>query len=78
MLSPDKLKFLRLIHDVTQKEIGDEMGTSKNYISMMENGKRSYSKEQHNKYVNAVYKVSAKNKSKEKEVENEENKKEAD
>ncbi|MBV4427607.1 helix-turn-helix domain-containing protein [Clostridium tyrobutyricum] len=72
MLSPDKLKFLRLIHDVTQKEIGDEMGTSKNYISMMENGKRSYSKEQHNRYVNAVYKVSSikKNKKVEEEQDN--------
>lgn len=72
MLSPDKLKFLRLIRDVTQKEIGDEMGTSKNYISMMENGKRSYSKEQHNRYVNAVYKVSSikKNKKVEEEQDN--------
>jgi transcriptional regulator with XRE-family HTH domain len=72
VLSPDKLKFLRLIHDVTQKEIGDEMGTSKNYISMMENGKRSYSKEQHNRYVNAVYKVSSikKNKKVEEEQDN--------
>lgn len=72
MLSPDKLKFLRLIHDVTQKEIGDEMGTSKNYISMMENGKHGYSKAQHDKYVNAVYKVSSikKNKKVEEEQDN--------
>jgi transcriptional regulator with XRE-family HTH domain len=64
VLNPSKLKLLRLINDITQKELATEMGVSKNYISMVENGKRGYSQEQHDRYVNAIYKVSADKKKK--------------
>lgn len=66
MLSPEKLKYLRQLHNLSQKEIGDELGISKNYICMIENRKHTFSKEQHDRYVAAVYKVSAK-KNKQKE-----------
>lgn len=66
MLSPEKMKFLRQLHNLSQKDIGDYMGVSKNYISMIENRKHPYSKEQHDKYINAIYAVStAKKKQKE-------------
>lgn len=51
------MKLVRLLNNVTQKEIGDIMGVSKNYISMVENGKHYYSSEQCNKYLNAIYKI---------------------
>jgi len=57
MLSPQKLKYLRLLHDLTQSEVGKEMGVTKNYISELENGKAQYSEDQQNKFVNAIYKV---------------------
>ncbi|WP_123052969.1 helix-turn-helix transcriptional regulator [Clostridium sp. JN-1] len=66
MLSAEKMKFLRQLHNLSQKDIGDYMGVSKNYISMIENRKHPYSKEQHDKYINAIYAVStAKKKQKE-------------
>lgn len=58
MLSPEKMKFLRQLHNLSQKDVGDYMGVSKNYISMIENRKHPYSKEQHDKYINAIYAVS--------------------
>ena len=58
MLSPGKMKFLRQLHNLSQKDVGDYMGVSKNYISMVENGKHYYSKEQHDRYINAIYAVS--------------------
>lgn len=58
MLSPSKLKYLRLLHNLTQTDIAKELHVTKNYISQIENGKLTYSQEQHNKIVNAIYKVS--------------------
>lgn len=57
MLSADKLKHLRLLHGISQIELGKEMGITKNYISMVENRKQNYTQEWHDKYVNAIYKV---------------------
>lgn len=57
MLSAEKIKYLRLLHGVTQQEVGDFLGVSKNYISMIETGKRSYSSEMHDKIINAIYSI---------------------
>ncbi|EPY6472013.1 helix-turn-helix transcriptional regulator [Clostridium sporogenes] len=57
MLSAEKLKFLRLLHNISQKDLGAEMGISKNYISMIENRKEGYSQDWHDRYVKAVYKI---------------------
>lgn len=62
MLSPSKLKYLRLLHNLTQTEVGKEIGASKNYISEVENGKNNYTQEQHDKIVNAIYTVSERKK----------------
>ena len=64
ILSAEKLKHLRLIHNLTQTNIADEMGISRNYISMVENRTSEYTKEWHDKYVNAVYIAYAKKKNK--------------
>ncbi|MFT5872844.1 MAG: transcriptional regulator with XRE-family HTH domain [Clostridium sp.] len=50
-----QLKHLRIVHELTQSKIADELGISRNYISMVENGTRKYSKEWHDNYVNTIY-----------------------
>ncbi|WP_406542435.1 helix-turn-helix domain-containing protein [Clostridium ljungdahlii] len=66
MLSPERMKFLCQLHNLSQKDIGDYMGVSKNYISQIENRKHTFSHEQYEKYINAIYAVStAKKKQKE-------------
>ena len=62
MLSAEKLKHLRLLHGITQQELGNEMGISKNLISMVEHRKQKYTEEWHNKYVNALYVVAGEKK----------------
>lgn len=57
MLSAEKLKYLRLLHDITQVELGKELGISRNYISMVENRKESFSEEWCNNCVNAIYRI---------------------
>lgn len=57
MLSPEKLKFLRQLHNITQIELGKEMKISKNYISMIENRKTNYTEEWEQKYIQAIYKI---------------------
>ncbi|KMT21503.1 helix-turn-helix domain-containing protein [Clostridium cylindrosporum] len=69
MLSPEKLKMLRLVHGVTLQNVGDEMGVSKNYISMIENRKVSLSEEQYHKLVDAIYAAHRKKNSKQEDVE---------
>lgn len=55
MLSPGKLKFLRVLHNLTQTEVAKKLGVTKNYISEVENGKAQYSEIQQNKIVTAIY-----------------------
>ncbi|AKA71225.1 helix-turn-helix domain-containing protein [Clostridium scatologenes] len=62
MLSAEKMKHLRLLHGISQVELGKEMGISKNLISMVENRKQNYTQEWHDKYINAIYKVAAEKK----------------
>lgn len=69
MLSPEKLKFLRLLHGISQTELGKEMeGISKNYISMVENRKVNYTEAWEKKYIQAVY-IIAERKKNEKNIE---------
>lgn len=58
MLSPEKLKYLRLLHNLNQTDVARRIGATKNYISEVENGKAVYSQEMHDKIVNAIYKAS--------------------
>lgn len=65
MLSAEKLKFLRLLHNINQTELGKEMdGISKNYINMVETRKVSYSEEWEQKYIKEIYKIAEHKKNK--------------
>lgn len=68
MLSAEKLKYLRLLHNLTQKDVADALGCKRNYISMLENRKQNMSQEWHDKYVATIYKV-AEEKKKQQNVE---------
>ena len=70
MLNSEELKVLRLVHNVTQQELGDAIGTSKNYISCLETGKKRYTEEQYNKIVNAIYQIAEDKKLKSEKVGN--------
>lgn len=57
MLNAIELKHLRLIHDLTQLEVANELNMTRNYISIIESGRRVYSREWHDNYVNTIYKL---------------------
>lgn len=57
MLSPEKLKLIRLLKKKTQKEIADKIGCSKQYITMMENRKRPIKQEYYEKWIKALNSV---------------------
>lgn len=69
MLSAEKLKFLRLLHNLTQQDVAEKMGCKRTYISMIENRKENYSEEWHNRYVDAIYQVAEEKKQQEKAIE---------
>lgn len=53
----ERLRYLRVLYDLNQTEIGKSIGTSRNYISQVENAKLQISKEQYNKLINAIYRI---------------------
>ena len=55
MLS-EALRLLRVFHDMKQKDLADELGLSKSYISEIENGNRTPSFEVIEKYA-AFFKI---------------------
>lgn len=60
MLTAEKLKFLRMLHNLTQKEVAEYLGVTRNYISQVENGKLTYSKEKCKEILNAIYTLASK------------------
>ena len=53
----ERLRYLRVLYQLNQTQIGKSIGTSRNYISQVENGKLQISKEQYNKLINATYRI---------------------
>lgn len=81
MLSVEKLKHLRLLQNLSQSNIANVLGVSKNYISMLENRKQNFSEDFYTRWLNAIYKLSSMSPSQQKEYINrlkEEAKKEID
>jgi len=64
MLSPEKLKFLRALHGLTQTEVAKKVPCTKNYLSEVEGGKAQYSDKQSLKIINAIYMAHAEKKTK--------------
>lgn len=57
MSKGERLRYLRVLYQLNQTQIGKAIGTSRNYISQVENGKLQISKEQYNKLINAIYRI---------------------
>ncbi|AKN32316.1 hypothetical protein Ccar_16180 [Clostridium carboxidivorans P7] len=55
MLSEKKLKEIRLIKNLSLQDVGDRIGCSKNYVSMLENGKKPFNQEFYRKWIDALY-----------------------
>ncbi|NME94596.1 helix-turn-helix transcriptional regulator [Clostridium cochlearium] len=69
MLSQEKMKFLRVLHNISQKELAKEIGCTRNHISMVENRKNVCTEEFYKNYIKAIYKISqAKNETIEEKV----------
>lgn len=64
MLSPEKIKFLRVLHGLTQTEVAKKIPCTKNYLSEVEGGKAQYSEQQSLKIINAIYVAHAEKKDK--------------
>ncbi|WP_195514688.1 helix-turn-helix domain-containing protein [Paraclostridium bifermentans] len=53
----ERLRYLRILYGLNQTQIGKSIGTSRNYISQLENEILPVSKEQYNRLVNAIYRI---------------------
>lgn len=57
MSKGERLRYLRILYGLNQTQIGKSIGTSRNYISQVENEILPVSKEQYNRLVNAIYRI---------------------
>ena len=57
MLSGDRLKFLRYLHDRTQAEIADWCNLSIRYVGMVEAGDMIPTEETYRNILNAIYQI---------------------
>lgn len=57
MRKNERLRYLRCLYQLNQTQIGKAIGTSRNYISQVENEKLPISEEQYNKLINAIYRI---------------------
>ncbi|WP_317412197.1 helix-turn-helix transcriptional regulator [Clostridium baratii] len=57
MRRSERLRYLRLIYNLSQAEIGKEMGTTRNYISQLENEKLAMSEDKFKEIVDTIYKI---------------------
>ncbi len=57
MSKGERLRYLRILYGLNQTQIGKSIGTSRNYISQLENEILPVSKEQYNKLINAIYRI---------------------
>lgn len=57
MRKSERLRYLRLIYNLSQAEIGKEMGTTRNYISQLENEKLVMSEDKFKEIVDTIYKI---------------------
>lgn len=53
----ERIKYTRLLYGIGQKEIGQALGTSKQYISMIENNKTEATDDKLIEIINMVYKL---------------------
>ncbi len=57
MRRSERLKYLRIIYNLSQKDIAQELGITRNYLSQLENEKLVMSDEKFNEIVDCIYKI---------------------
>lgn len=57
MSKGERLRYLRILYGLNQTQIGKSIGTSRNYISQLENEILPISKAQYERLVNAIYRI---------------------
>lgn len=55
MLSGDKLKFLRIYHGITQKQMAEYIGKSDRWVRKVESGDERPTREVYADWLNACY-----------------------
>lgn len=59
MLPLEHLKRLRRSEDITQQQLGDVLGCTKNYISQLENNKLPLSENFYERWIKAIHLLSS-------------------
>ena len=57
MRKSERLKYLRIIYNLSQKDIAQELGITRNYLSQLENEKLVMSDEKFNEIVDCIYRI---------------------
>ncbi|EOU1144043.1 XRE family transcriptional regulator [Clostridium perfringens] len=57
MRKSERLKYLRIIYNLSQKDIAQELGITRNYLSQLENEKLVMSEEKFNEIVDCIYRI---------------------
>lgn len=57
MRKSERLRYLRLIYNLSQTHIAKELGVTRNYLSQIENEKLVMSEEKFNEIVDIIYKI---------------------
>lgn len=57
MSKGERLRYLRVLYGLNQTQIGKSIGTSRNYISQVENEILPISKAQYERLINAIYRI---------------------
>lgn len=57
MSKGERLRYLRILYGLNQTQIGKSIGTSRNYISQVENEILPISKAQYERLINAIYRI---------------------
>lgn len=57
MRKSERLRYLRLIYNLSQTEVAKELGVTRNYLSQVENEKLAMSEDKFNEIVDIIYKI---------------------
>lgn len=57
MRKSERLRYLRLIYNLTQQDIANNLKTTRNYISQLENEKLTMSNDKFSEIVDIIYKI---------------------
>lgn len=57
MRKSERLRYMRLIYNLTQNDIAKELGVTRNYLSQLENEKLTFTEDKFKEIVNCIYKI---------------------